>query len=156
MKYFGHKKLLCKLSKFKKNTKASTKHSPERTGFNMYAENTQQPLNFLALLPCFRGCLVSPVFCYLEIDTSISILIKYSEQLVQKLFSRLTLDTRTFRKYYCYATSPPYQYFLMFVLYSNIFKSLKFRRFFLLILKIILKSNSFRANVQFNPVLRRQ
>ena len=27
------------------------KHRPERTGFNMYAENTQQQLTFLALLP---------------------------------------------------------------------------------------------------------
>jgi len=28
------------------------KHRPERTGFNMDAENTQQQLTFLALLPC--------------------------------------------------------------------------------------------------------
>ena len=27
-------------------------YSSERTGFNMYAENTQQELPFLALLPC--------------------------------------------------------------------------------------------------------
>ena len=29
------------------------KHRPEKTGFNMYAENTQQQLTFLALLPWF-------------------------------------------------------------------------------------------------------
>ena len=28
------------------------KQSPERTGFNMYAENTQQQLTFFVLLPC--------------------------------------------------------------------------------------------------------
>ena len=27
-------------------------HCPERTGFNMYAESTQQQLTFLALVPC--------------------------------------------------------------------------------------------------------
>ena len=64
MKYSGHNKLLCELSKYQntfillrdcRTTDASIlvyKHSPERTGFNMYAENTQQPLTFLALLPC--------------------------------------------------------------------------------------------------------
>ena len=30
------------------------KHRPERTGFYMYTENTQQQLTFLALLPWFR------------------------------------------------------------------------------------------------------
>ena len=37
------------------NTNASIlvyKYRPERTGFNMYAENTQPQLTFLALLPC--------------------------------------------------------------------------------------------------------
>ena len=33
------------------NTMLAYKHSPEKTGFNMYAENTQQQLIFLALLP---------------------------------------------------------------------------------------------------------
>ena len=28
------------------------KQSPERAGLNMYAENTQQQITFLALLPC--------------------------------------------------------------------------------------------------------
>ena len=71
MKYFAHKKLqyeLSKLSKlnsfiplgYQKNTDASSlvyKYHPERTGFNMYAENTQQQLTFLTLLPCFNLCL---------------------------------------------------------------------------------------------------
>ena len=65
MKYSGHRKLLCELSKLsklnafillghQKNTDASIlvyKFRPERTGFNMYAENTQPQLTFLALLP---------------------------------------------------------------------------------------------------------
>jgi len=56
MKYSGHGKLLFELSKLSKlnafillgywsNTDASFivyNHHPERTGFNMYAENTQQ------------------------------------------------------------------------------------------------------------------
>ena len=33
------------------NTILAYNHSPEKTGFNMYAENTQQQLIFLALLP---------------------------------------------------------------------------------------------------------
>ena len=55
MKYSGHRKLLCELSKFSKfnafilyeyytNTDASIlvyKFRPERTGFNMYAEYMQ-------------------------------------------------------------------------------------------------------------------
>ena len=63
MKYSGHRKLLCELyqnfensifltsSITKTNTDASFlvyKFGPERTGFNMYAENTQQQLTFLA------------------------------------------------------------------------------------------------------------
>ena len=65
MKYSGHRKLLCELSKLSKlnaffllgylsNTDASIlvyKFRPERTGFNMYAEYTQQQLTFLALNP---------------------------------------------------------------------------------------------------------
>ena len=31
---------------------------PKRTGFNMYAENTQPQLTFLALLPCLQ-CIIS-------------------------------------------------------------------------------------------------
>ena len=68
MKYFGHRKLLCELTKFSKlnvfillgyqsNTDASIfvyKHRPERTGFNMYSESTHQQLTFLALLPCIN------------------------------------------------------------------------------------------------------
>ena len=66
IKYSGHRKVLCELSKLLKymiyppdNTDASIlvyKYCPERTGFNMYAENTQLQLTFLALLPCIlRG-----------------------------------------------------------------------------------------------------
>jgi len=62
MKYSGHRKLLCELSKlndftlleYSRNTDATFlvyKYRPERTGFNMYAENTQPQLTFLALLP---------------------------------------------------------------------------------------------------------
>ena len=65
MKYSGHRKLLCELSKLTKlngfillgyqtNTDASFfvyKFRPERTGFNMYAEYTQLQLPFLALVP---------------------------------------------------------------------------------------------------------
>ena len=63
MKYSGHRKLLCELSKlsklnafillgYKTNTDASIpfyKFRPERTGFNMYAKYTQLQLTFLAL-----------------------------------------------------------------------------------------------------------
>ena len=65
MKYSGVRKLLFELSKlsklnaflllgYYKNTDASIfvyKYRPEITGFNMYAENTQPQLTFLALLP---------------------------------------------------------------------------------------------------------
>ena len=65
MKYSGHRKLLCELSKLSKlnafnlleyltNTDASIlvyKFRPERTGFNMYAECTQLQLTFLVLVP---------------------------------------------------------------------------------------------------------
>ena len=65
MKYSVHRKLLCELSKssklnafilleHQKNTDASIlvyEFRPERTGFNMYAENKQPQLTFLALLP---------------------------------------------------------------------------------------------------------
>ena len=65
MKYSGHRKLLCELSKssklnafillgYKMNTDASIlvyKFRPERTGFHMYAEYTQPQLTFLALHP---------------------------------------------------------------------------------------------------------
>ena len=65
MQISSHRKLLCefsKLSKFnafillgyKMNTDASIfvyKYHPEKTGFNMYTENTQPQLTFLALLP---------------------------------------------------------------------------------------------------------
>ena len=62
MKYSGHRKLLCELSKLNalillsycKNTDASVivyKFRPERTGFNMYTEYTQSQLTFLALHP---------------------------------------------------------------------------------------------------------
>ena len=63
MKYSGHSKLLCELSKLSKlnanillgcytNTDASIlvyKFPPERTGFNMYSEYTQLQLTFLAI-----------------------------------------------------------------------------------------------------------
>ena len=32
------------------------KHSPQRTGFNLCGENTQQKLTFLALIPCLQVC----------------------------------------------------------------------------------------------------
>ena len=38
-------------------------YRPERTGFNMYAENTQQQLTFLALLPCLNP-FMKPGFRY--------------------------------------------------------------------------------------------
>jgi len=67
MKYSGYKKLLCEyqiitnkcfhppwiLELNTDDTDASFlvyNHRPERTGFNMYAENTQQQFTFLALL----------------------------------------------------------------------------------------------------------
>ena len=64
MKYSGHRKLLCELSKlnafillgYQTNTAASFlvyKFHPERTGFNKYAEYTQPQLTFLALVPWF-------------------------------------------------------------------------------------------------------
>ena len=68
MKHSGHRKLLCELSKFSKLSKLNAfnllgvgyytitdasilvyKFRPERTGFNMYAENMQLQLTFLAL-----------------------------------------------------------------------------------------------------------
>ena len=68
MKYSGHRKLLCELSKLSKfnalnlfgyytNTDASLlvyKFRPKRTGFNMYAEYTQPQLTFLAIHPCIH------------------------------------------------------------------------------------------------------
>ena len=42
---------------YKRNTDASIlvyKYRPERTGFNMYVENTQLQLTFLTLLPWFQ------------------------------------------------------------------------------------------------------
>ena len=65
MKYSGHRKLLCELSKLSKfnafnplGYKTYTDESilvyrfrPERTGFNMYAQYTQLQLTFLASLP---------------------------------------------------------------------------------------------------------
>ena len=67
MKYSGHRKLLCDLSKlsklnafillgYKTNTDESIldyKFRLERTGFNMYTEFTQPQLTFLALVPWF-------------------------------------------------------------------------------------------------------
>ena len=65
MKYSGHRKLLCELSKLSKlnafillgyltNTDTYIlvyKFRPERTGFNINAEYTQPHLTFLALVP---------------------------------------------------------------------------------------------------------
>ena len=65
MKYSGHRKLLCELSKlsilnafnllgYQTNTDASIlvyNLRPKRTGFNMNAEYTQPLLSFLALVP---------------------------------------------------------------------------------------------------------
>ena len=69
MKYSGHRKLLCELSKLSKfnafnllgyytNTDASIRvyqFRPERTGFNMYAEYAQLQLTSLALHSCLQG-----------------------------------------------------------------------------------------------------
>ena len=49
MKYSGHRKLLCELSKL--SSILVYKFSPERTGFHMYAQYTQLQFNFLALQP---------------------------------------------------------------------------------------------------------
>ena len=62
MKYSGHRKLLCELSKFnllgyETNTDASIlvyKFRPERTSFNMYASIRQLQLTFLALHSCLK------------------------------------------------------------------------------------------------------
>ena len=74
MKYAG---VLCELSKLNayppRNTDAPIlvyKHRPERTGFNMCAENTQQPLTFLAVL-CWilrTSRRKAPLFCYIFIE----------------------------------------------------------------------------------------
>ena len=78
MKYSGHRKLLCELSKlstlndftllrYQKNTDTSIlvyKQRQQRTGFNMYTENAQQQLTFLALLPCNNICVMCMyVYC---------------------------------------------------------------------------------------------
>ena len=79
MKYSGHRKLLCELSKLSKfnafnllgyltNTKASIlvyKFCPDRTGFNMYAEYTQLQLTFLALHSCRKACIIRLRHLYL-------------------------------------------------------------------------------------------
>ena len=45
-------------------------HCPERTGFNMYAESTQQQLTFLALGPClYILYVVEPIYLYENIDS---------------------------------------------------------------------------------------
>ena len=67
MKYSGHRKLLCELSKLSKftNNDASIlvyKFRPERTGFNMYTEYTQPQLTFLALYPWY--ILILAIFYY--------------------------------------------------------------------------------------------
>ena len=66
MKYSGHRKLLCELSKLSNlmlltssDTKQTLMHlflftnSAQIPGFNMYAEYTRQQLTFLALHPWF-------------------------------------------------------------------------------------------------------
>ena len=50
MKYSGHRKLLCELSKLNALILLGYQRN---TGFNMYAKNTQQQLTFLTLLPWF-------------------------------------------------------------------------------------------------------
>ena len=55
-------------------------YRPERTGFNMYAENTQQQLTFLALLPCRFPC-----YCCLFLFEYMQI---FSEEFIAK-FSEL-------------------------------------------------------------------
>ena len=62
MKYSGHRKLLCELSKLSKLNASIFvyKFRPEIIGFNMYAEYTQQQLIFLALLPCLGPFFVNP------------------------------------------------------------------------------------------------
>ena len=69
--YFGHRKLLCELSKF--NAKRtlmhlflSTKFRPERTGFNIYAEYTQLQLTFLCIITLvLRICLYMQYTIYI-------------------------------------------------------------------------------------------
>ena len=54
MKYSGHRKLLCELSKFNAFNLLGYKHRPEKTGFNMYAEYTQLQFTFLTLHSWFN------------------------------------------------------------------------------------------------------
>ena len=70
MKYSGHRKLICELSKLSKfdafnllgyqtNPDASIlvyKFRPKRTGFNVYTEYTRPQLTFLALHPWLNQC----------------------------------------------------------------------------------------------------
>ena len=52
------------------------KYLPERTGFNMYAENTQPKLIFLALLPCFYEsyrCLIRTGLAQIVLHTHLPI-----------------------------------------------------------------------------------
>ena len=48
------------------------KHRPERTGFNMYVENTQQQLTFLTLLPWLLWTEKSNMTCRSTLCTGIS------------------------------------------------------------------------------------
>ena len=94
MKYSGHRKLLCELSKPSKfnafnllgywtNTDASIlvyKFRPERPGFNMYAEYTHLQLTFLALWPWskFKTLFESNVLCFYKLECSfLSFLFEY-------------------------------------------------------------------------------
>ena len=54
MKYSGHRKLLCELSKINVFNLLGYKFRPEKTGFNMYAEYTQLQLTFLTLHSWFN------------------------------------------------------------------------------------------------------
>ena len=111
MKYSGHRKLLCELPKssklnafillgYQSNTDASIlvyKHRPERTGFNMYAENTQQQLNFLALLPCnlksFFVEFITKSFPAVQlcpgVNISYNVIIYQSSKNIQKIIFKL-------------------------------------------------------------------
>ena len=60
------------------------KFRPERTGFNMYAEYTQQQLTFLALLPwlllIFHCCTLYTVQCKVKVYTTVKGVTVFNKQ----------------------------------------------------------------------------
>ena len=95
MKYSGHRKLLCELSKLSKlnafivlgyqtNTDASIlvyKFRPERTAFNMYTDYTRPQLTFFALMPW--PALQRAVYTHIFISNSHSLIMG---QLIKKTY----------------------------------------------------------------------